>query len=347
MQCGHLRQATGQLVGPFGSETQFRCGHPRHVSSTTEAGCLKCPDWYRATATNSGMWVDEIPKDPRQPLGVVTDKWGRDAGVGDLYYGASCFLVLGGPSTKTMPLSLLNRRGVLVGSVNNCPAVLPAPLRPHWWLHTDPCKKFCDSLWKDPSILKFTPIREWGLGRGGKRTLRQRNAEGLLELWTGRCARDMPGVLGFHRNTEFRPDEWLFEASINRGNDKEHSEGQKANGWPNVINTMFAAIRLAFFLGIRRLYLVGADFSMTADQPYGFDQGKTEGGAASNNHAYLKMCVMFDALRPKFDAVGFEVLNCTPNSGLWSFEFFPFEEAVENVTRGIEQTLRTDGWYGD
>ena len=330
----------GSVQSQFGQEPQFSCEHPSHAD-TTLAQCVVCKHFTVHVTFNTEQY--RPPSSPRQPVGVVVDRWNRDVAIGDLYYGASAFLVLGGPSLKTMPLNLLNQRGILIMSVNNCPAALPSPLRPHVWLHTDPCKKFHDSLWKDPSVLKIVPTREWKCGKGGKNCLREKHGGQFVQL-TGVCGRDMPGVLGFHRNTEFRPDEWLFEPTINRGNDEKHAV-QQPNGWPKTINTMFAAVRMAFYLGIRRLYLLGADFRMSKRDPYAFDQGKGDPGIESNNAAYSKMNIMLDGLKPHFVEAGFEVVNCTPDSGLWTFPYLPLEDAVREATEGIEQELDCDGWY--
>ena len=367
IDCTHLRDRVGSRLTPFGALPVFSCAH-RSVRDTTLGQCLTCPHY---------LVRKPDPRRPqrnrcRHPEGVVMDRYNREARVADLYKGASCFLILGGPSLKMLKLDLLRRRGVLIMSVNNCPAALPEGLRPHLWLHTDPTGKFHDSIWRDPSILKFSPLNGWNTcyvpgaknkdGQQKKNGIRRRtvvtpgNADGpgFEGLEPGIRARDMPAVFGYERNTAFDLQHWLFEPSINRGNDKEHAFGEKKgqpvgkpNGWPNVINTMFAAVRLAFYLGIARLYLVGADFAMDHAQPYAFDHGKSEGGVNANNHAYAKMATMFTALRPLFDEAGFEVLNCTPNSGLWAFDYLPLEDAVAAATDGFEETLDARGWYED
>ena len=355
MNCRHLKKSIGCIQTAFGNEPEFACAHRRH-KKTTIAGCVTCPDYL----TNRPLKAPPAPKQGcRHPTGVIVDRYDRDCNLADLYKGASAFLVLGGPSAKTMPLELLGRRGVLILSVNNCPAVLPPEIRPHVWLHTDPARKFHDSIWRDPGVLKIVPVRDWKLGRGGKSCLRTRDPETdkLIDL-PGVCGKDMPGVLGFHRNTSFDPENWLYEPKVNRGNDEETATGIKKgkngkadqklgepNGWPKTINTMFAALRLAFYLGIKRLYLVGADFHMEPDQPYGFDQDKGCGGIRGNNNAYAAMCVMFDGLLPYFEQAGFEVINCTPDSGLYSFDFVPFEEAIAAATEGFEQEMNCNGWY--
>jgi hypothetical protein len=273
----------------------------------------------------------------------------------DYFRGAQAFAIFGGPSTKTLPLELLNRRGILIFSTNNCPAVLPAPLKPHVWTHTDPTHKFHDALWKDPAVMKFTPEREWDgkhgesrpiVARGARhkpKGIRTRAEDGVLEFIPGVAARYLPAVFGYKRNTTFRPAEWLWEDSINRGNDKKSFE--KRNGWTHTINTMFTVLRLAFYLGIRTLYLVGCDFRMMRDAAYGFNQNKWRGGVESNNRYYMEMCAMFDSLVPHFDAAGYSVFNCTPGSRLWSFPELDFREAVSRATSGIPQTMDCAGWY--
>tara|TARA_Y100000310_G_scaffold6676_1_gene7491 strand:- start:945 stop:1787 length:843 start_codon:yes stop_codon:yes gene_type:complete len=254
-----------------------------------------------------------------------------------------------------MPLHLLARRGVLIMSVNNCPGGLPVGIRPHVWLHTDPTGKFHDSIWHDPAILKFSPIQAWEkTGNVEKKEgIFRRQSDGTLSMMPDITAKEMPGVFGFDRGTSLRPADYLWEAKINRGNDKKSATGIDGkgkrtgvpNGLPHTINTMFAAVRLAFYLGVKTLYLVGADFRMDEDQPYSFNQGKGGAGIRSNNSAYSDMCTMFDALKPHFEGAGFQVLNCTPGSQLWTFDHVDFEEAIVSVTEGFEEELNCEGWY--
>src|SRR5688572_6436907 len=71
-----------------------------------------------------------------------------------LYHGASTFLCLAGPSLATLDLSLLDKRGIVISSLNN---VAATNVRPHLWFTADHPKQFCDIIWKDPAIMKFVP----------------------------------------------------------------------------------------------------------------------------------------------------------------------------------------------
>lgn len=359
--CSHEGAVDGSRQTGFGMEPIHRCQHPAH-SHIRRVECVVCPDFYLRPPPQA-----QITGPQRHPLGLIVDRYDRPVPLADLYLGAQAFLLLGGPTVKSLPLEKLARRGVLLIAVNNCPAALPCGIRPHVWLHTDPTGKFHDSIWRDPGVLKFSPVKEWrSVNEKKKRGVRHR-VDGKLMLANPRMAVDMPGVVGFHRNTRYAPqpkagealptplDGWLWEPTVNRGNDEESATGMKkgkkvgeANGWPKTINTMFAAIRLAFYLGVKTLYLVGADFRMPKDgDPYAFPQAKSKSGVQSNNSAYLDMCCMFDGLKPHFDAAGFQVYNTNPESHLWSFPFISFDEAIERATGSFEQTLNTEGWYDD
>ena len=352
MRCAHLAETIGIRPTADGSELEHRCRHPAH-GTTTLAGCALCPDFFAAPDRPGKAAALKHPglTESRHPLGTIINAAGDAVDVRDLFRGATAFAVLGGPSLKTQRLELLARRGCLIISTNNCPANLPAGIKPHVWIHTDPTHKFHDGLWHDPGILKFTPTREWASSAfeahpttAKPKGIRTRAADGRLEFLPGVSARGLPGVLGYHRNTTFCPDSFLSEPTINRGNDKD---SHATNGWPHVINTMFSVLRLSYYLGVSRLILLGADFKMRAAQPYGFSQGKHLGGVSSNNQSYAQMLPMLDALRPKFDAAGFTVLNATPGSHLWSFEFVDFETAVSEATQHVPQELKCDGWYDD
>ena len=167
--CRHRGDLSGSTQTVFGMEPQYVCDHPRH-RETTIAECVVCPDFYLFRAPGQPDSSGCL-----HPPGIIVDRYGRDAAMADLYLGAQAFLVLGGPSLKSMPLEMLSRRGVLIMSVNNCPAGLPEGIRPHVWLHTDPTGKFHDSIWRDPGILKIVPVKEWkASNQSKKRGMRHR-----------------------------------------------------------------------------------------------------------------------------------------------------------------------------
>ena len=56
---------------------------------------------------------------------------------------------------------------------------------------------------------------------------------------------------------------------------------------------------------------------------------------------------MFEALKPYFDRVGFQVYNCNPDSHFQVFPYFKYEDAVAEAIGEIPQKLDTLGWYDE
>jgi hypothetical protein len=155
----------------------------------------------------------------------------------------------------------------------------------------------------------------------------------------------MPNVVGIYANTAFNADAFLTEPTVNYGmNDKKvDALGNKGSR-----SVMLAALKMLYYLGFRTVYIIGADFHMTEEKPYAFDQGKGSAGVSSNNNTYRILDSRFTALQPKFLEAGFTVFNCTPGSRLTAFPYKPFDEAVaETRHQYVTSTLDTKGWYGN
>jgi hypothetical protein len=327
--CVHQHKLIGIEADPVLAVDRplYGCTHDKHPQATFMK-CLKCKDFASASLRPAGH-----PQ--RHPPGTIVDRYGRPAHVADLYLNAGCFLVLSGPSLSTLPLDMLSRRGVITMTTNNCVAAFPDGVTPDLWTFTDKASKMHDSTWKDPSILKLCPVRE------SQRKLHTKLDSGEWEELAA-TGTDMPGTLYYHRNTDFNPSRWLNEPTVNRGNGKDEA---KINRYPKTINTMFAALKLLYYLGFSRVYLCGCDFRMDVGKVYAFNETKHGGGCGSNNNAYANMNLMFESLNPYFSEAGFNVINCTPDSHCSAFPAMTFEEAIERETCHIRQEMDTYGWY--
>lgn len=314
------------------------------------------------------------------PTPAILDRFGKPAGVENLYQNGHVFLILGGPSYNELDHRLLTARGIVTFGVNN----VAAKVRPNLWTYGDTTAKFHDVIWKDPYIQKFLPYAKMD------DCIREKQPDGTFKVTT-LTPRQCQNVYGIHRNSVFRPEKWLFEDNINWGLGKdgvvfylrswlEENLGldpksspkqakQAYEGWlkegkipaglqeklcpgPKVLSTMFQAVRLCYYLGFRWVYLLGCDFSMTSEQPYCFDEKnihpteKTNLPTVRNNaNSYAAMKVLFKKLRPEFDKAGFRVFNCFKESGLTAFDYLPFEQCVWQATKGLPRVIDTDGWY--
>lgn len=259
-----------------------------------------------------------------------------------LCQGATCFIILSGPSIRDLDLSRLHTRGIYTLGINNSPAIF----RPNFWTYSDRPNKFHDAIWQDPAVIKS--VVSGPRSHLHKFQLQQKVEPGTFKPLTWPNGdplfpRDMPGVIGHERNTHFRPEQWLTEPSINRGNSKKSAQ---KNGHPHCINTMFTAVKTAYALGFRVVFLLGCDFAMTETRPYAFPQAKGSGGVGGNNFSYQKMNVMFGLLKPHFIDAGFHVFNCNADSNLTVFDHVPYDKAIESATRHVPQDpLDTEGWY--
>jgi|SaaInlV_100m_DNA_2_1039680.scaffolds.fasta_scaffold21455_2 hypothetical protein len=246
------------------------------------------------------------------------------------YKGASAFLVLNGPSLVSgdYDLSKLNAPGVVTYGVNNGPATF----RPTFWSCVDDPGRFLKSIWLDPAITKFVPHAHaekpifdndtWSdMVQDGKRTL------------VGEC----PNCVYFHRNEKFVASRWLFEDKINWGNSKQYGGCR---------TVMLPAIRILFLLGFRKIYLLGADFTMTEDYAYHFDEKREKGAVNCNMKTYKRLRdVYFPELQPYFKEEGLEILNCNPDSGLKDvFEYVSFNDAIEEATGPLGEVANERTW---
>ncbi len=257
---------------------------------------------------------------------------GHNVFLGDIYRGSTAFLICGGPSLKCHDLSLLRQRGVLTCAVNNAATIH----RPQLWLSADDPGSFSDAIWRDPGILKFTPLCNM------EKTFHVRNEHGLLSSSSEKVG-EMPGVFGFRRNEIFQADTWLYENSFNWGN---HGNQVDDYGQKGSRSIMYIALRLLFYLGVRRLYLVGCDFKMEyGKQNYAFPQDRSAGSVKGNNSSYQIMKERFAHLLPHFQREGYEIFNCTPDSGLKVFPHVPFEDAVNDALSRQPQEINTWGMY--
>lgn len=245
----------------------------------------------------------------------------------DKYRGSTAFLILGGPSFKEYDHSLLRKPGLLTMGVNNS----VRSFRPNLWTSVDSPCHFIKSVWLDPKIEKFVPICH------ANKQIFDSDAWKYLDIKVGDC----PNVVYYKRNEKFQARQFLWEDCFNWGNHKKHGGGR---------SIMLVAIRLLFYLGVRRVYLLGADFKMDESVKYHFDQDRHKGSINGNNSTYKKMNNWFRELRPLFERENFHVYNCYKDSGLTAFEHVPFKDAIAETLSNDFMNIdvdkeRTKGLY--
>ena len=250
----------------------------------------------------------------------------------NFYRGGAAFLLCSGPSLTAVDSTLLQKRGVISCSVNNAASVFRSSL----WVSLDDPGNFCDVIWRDPAITKFVPIERLD------RPIRIRNKLGEL-VESNEKVRDMPATIGFQTNNVFSTNSWLHEDTVNCGNDDDKIDEIGNRGSRSV---MLAALRLLYYLGFRKVFLLGCDFRMSYGKcNYAFDQAQTRLSVRGNNRTYRVLAERLKLLKPYFENESFEVFNCTPNSDLTVFPFIQYEKAISVVTDKMPNGIDTAGMY--
>lgn len=210
----------------------------------------------------------------------------------DMYKNSSAFLIGGGPSLRSVDKNSLEQPGMLTMGVNNSASTI----RPNLWACVDHPTIFIDSIWKDPSMIKFVPM-----GYGNAKI----NDSSVY---------DYPAVIKF-RASKFNPDEFFSGQRIFHG-------GQTRS-------VLITAISILHFLGIRRIYLVGVDFKMEkGEQNYSFEQETSNHAIEGNNSLYKRVNDVFTEMIPEFQKNGLEVFNTNRDSGLTAFPYVDLEKAI-------------------
>lgn len=276
-----------------------------------------------------GQYVQSVP--------MIFTRDGHNIWLGDMYRGSCAFLILGGPSFGKLLLSdkvkvgdvfmspedALKSPGFISMAVNNSPKTF----RPNLWTCVDDPTHFIRSIWMDSKITKIVPFCH------AEKKLFDNEAWKMTDTKVGDC----PNTFFLRRNEHFQEEQFLHEDSFNWGNHKDLGGGR---------SVMLIAIRLLYYLGIRKVFLLGCDFNMDDNNKYHFDQDRTKQSQGGNNSTYKLLIERFSKLKPLFDSMGFQVFNCNQDSGLKVFPFISFQKAIEIATKDMPKNITTERTAG-
>jgi len=235
------------------------------------------------------------------------------------------FLCCGGPSYRKMNTAMLNLPGVGTVGVNNTARDLNCDFA----VFSDPAEKFHHGIMLDHKVCKFVP----------EPRLKDHFRVKHQNKWhrVPFRVRDCPNTFGFKRNQNFNPETFLTEDSACWGVDKK-ALTKRGNKHEKMLNTFFLGLRVCHYLGIRRLYLLGVDFNMSRGSEYAFAPiSGNEGRHVTNKNSYRIATSWCRMLKPYFDAAGFEVYNCNPESRLDVFPHVPFDYAIKDAIGSCPQ----------
>ena len=207
--------------------------------------------------------------------------------------GQSCFLLCPGPSLDRMELVPLMEPGFLTMSMNNGPDVF----RPNLWCAVDGNEGTGEND-------RFLP---WIF-----------QDPGIMKFYPVRHLHTVqgPNLWGYTETQPFRWWRYLAEQRVVWGN-----------------NVMMICIRILYDLGVRTIYVLGADFHMDAQEPYAFRETVNDQHARSNNVSYEMMNRRFVLLRPLLEQHGLKIFNCTPGGNLTAFERMGYDQAIDQLDK--------------
>lgn len=341
--CKSGRYANGQVP-------VFRCGH-FGGECTLSAHLIQAPDGKRlpvctgceaATMVDPALIVSDaneteppaVPPPRKHARPIVVDSAGRPATcLEGRLAGSTAFLLCGGPSIADMDLTELDNRGIFTIAVNQCAATA---FRPNVFCCVDPPERFHEAIWRDPAVMKFT--------RRIHSHSRIRRIEPVTKILTtlDLSPHQCPNTWFFHDAFGFDAATFLDATAFVWGGTTTLNNGKARE----IKNVMLCAVRLAYWLGVRRLIIVGADFWMQPGRPYGFDQAKESNACGSNNTTYGLLNRWFAELRPHAERLGFQIFNATVGGNLDAFPRIGFDAAVDMALEEIPKRIETAGLYG-
>ena len=216
----------------------------------------------------------------------------------DICEGESCILVGGAPSLKNENLDLLRKPGVATIGINNVATLF----KPTFWISGDKPDCFVKQILYDPSIIKFIN-------------------------WSRRANKINGQMWGTFPNT------YSYSCVENITINNFLTRGSHLAWWKN---TWFIALQLAYKLGFRKVYMVGADFKISTKEQYAWETDIKEKYINMNVRLYQNAVNIMRDLIPHFSKHNFEVFNCSRTSALRAdFGFLPLEEAVKKITKNI------------
>jgi len=192
---------------------------------------------------------------------ILYDSTGkRTVWLKDHFKGIGGFLVCGGPSLANYDLAELQRPSVISMGVNNAAAYA-------WTTHftcADPVGKFDGDVILDARVTKIIPIR--------KMTNHVCVKRGGVFKRTGFLVKDCPNVFSFmdqSKGDPFNCEDFLTFPRPLWGYRTE--DEAKRHGRRKFLAAMFYGVRLMHYLGFARVYMLGVDFKMTADNSYAWE----------------------------------------------------------------------------
>ena len=220
-----------------------------------------------------------------------------------------------------MLLDHLKKPGVVSVGVNNAAAYARTTAA----TFGDPQWKFHDSLFLDPKVMVFAPTAK--LIRRPRRKMPDGTFR-FLDIHIGDC----PSVYGLPRTGKFDSKTFFTDAYAHWGKGGKQPEREFTR-----LASMLLGVRLLYYLGCPRVYMLGVDFWSTNEKAYAWNEGRSGG-----NGNWWKIDRMLDGIREEGEKRGFTMYNLNPDSDCKVFETRTCLEAVGDTLQEMPQSCPPD-----
>lgn len=226
----------------------------------------------------------------------------------------SIFLLLTGPSLNNHDLSLL--QNIWTFSIKSIPIT---HLVTTFWCGVESILKIPCEIWLNPTIYKFTTEEFFG------KVFYKEKDRYLISK--------QQNIYWFKLRTEYSPQTFFNETWVDWGLEKNIIPGEMKkdeDGYYGRRSIMMAVIKIIWWLGFKRIYLLGCDFRMNQSQPYAYKREKSNIAVHENNELYKALNARFKRLKIPLLEQGIEIYNCNPSSKLEAFEFKDYNECLKD-----------------
>ncbi len=231
----------------------------------------------------------------------------------NLWEGQSLFIIAGSPTIKALPLGLLQQRGIITMGINNASEVVKTNL----WVANDQPACFYEPvteksrILQDASIMKFVNY--------GKREFQYKG-----KPW------------------KYLSNLFFFGVNENYFNANNFCNPHRDILWWK--NTFFTALQLAWRLGFKKIYLVGAEFKISETNQYAWESKLSKEEIQKNNNLYNQTIQTMKNLKSTFEKNNFKIFNTCLTSSLindWGYTDFEvaIKEALDDFPEKIDTTL--------
>lgn len=223
------------------------------------------------------------------------------------YLSQTVFFLCTGPSLNNYDLTKLNNK--ITYSIKTIPLT---HYKTTMWCGMEKHNEISAEILEDPTIIKFVSDNVYNANYV---------TNGKLKTFY-----NLQNIFWFSLSIHYQANTFFSSPDVSWGLPKNARDEDRIPGRRSI---MLASFKLFYYLGFKRIVLLGCDFNMTPEQAYCYGRKKGIIACQENNVLYETLQKRFTRLKPYIAQAGIEVFNCNPNSRLTVFPYKSYESCLE------------------